>query len=189
MFLHSVVRFELSDFSKSWAFISSGRTASLGSRLCNRSRRCVAFRTFFWTDRGPSKKPGTGGRTLLGKQAWRPSHSQLNASPSSKPSAASSSLSSRLLTEEPSAGARRMKLMHFPTKSSTSIPVVESPRLSCVVRLADRSAVDTRSRESKVASEVCLTEVNSSFALWSVCIRPFEPGARYSARESKVASD
>jgi len=62
--------------------------------------------------------------------------------------------------------------------------VVESPRVSWVVLLADRSAVDTRRRESKVASEVCLTDAKSSLALVSVLIRPFDPGARYSARES-----
>ncbi len=65
-----------------------------------------------------------------------------------------------------------------------SIPVVESPRFSWVVLFAERSAVDTRSRESKVASEVCLTFAKMSFAFSKVSIRPLEPGARYSLRES-----
>lgn len=192
MFLHSVVRFEFSTLSRSLALSSSGCTASLGFRFWSLSRCWVCLRNLFCTDKGPRRKPGTGGRTLLGKHAWRPSQSQLNASPSSAPPSASlrsSSLSSlrralRDVAGSPLLGARRIKVMHFPTKSSTSIPCVASPRFSWVVLLAERSAVETRSRESRVASDVCLTDVNISFALLSVLINPSEPDARYSARES-----
>lgn len=54
-----------------------------------------------------------------------------------------------------------------------------------MVRLAERSAVETRRRESKVASDVCLTESKILLAFSSVLIRPFEPAERYSARESE----
>lgn len=61
----------------------------------------------------------------------------------------------------------------------------ESPRFSCEVLLAERSAADTSSRESRVASEVCFTEANISFAFSRVLKRPSDPDARYSARESR----
>ena len=54
-----------------------------------------------------------------------------------------------------------------------------------MVFFADRSAVDTRSRESKVASDVCFTDENSSFAFSMVANSPFELGAKNSARESR----
>ena len=44
--------------------------------------------------------------------------------------------------------------------------------------------METSSRESRVASEVCLTEVKSSLALVKVLMRPLDPEARYSERES-----
>ena len=69
MFLQIVVRFAFSTFSMSCNLSSSGRTASAGSRRCRRSLRWVCFLIFFWTERGPRRKPGTGGRTLKGKQA------------------------------------------------------------------------------------------------------------------------
>ena len=65
------------------------------------------------------------------------------------------------------------------------MPVVESPRLRCVVLFADSSAVDTRSRESRVASDVCFTNENRVLAFSMVLNNPVEPGAKYSARESK----
>lgn len=65
------------------------------------------------------------------------------------------------------------------------MPVLESPRFSCVVLFAERSAVDTRSRESKVASDVCFTDENSVFAFSMVVNNPFEVGAKNSARESR----
>ena len=65
------------------------------------------------------------------------------------------------------------------------MPVLESPRFSCVVLFAERSAVDTRSRESKVASDVCFTDENSAFAFSMVVYNPFELGAKNSARESR----
>ena len=53
-----------------------------------------------------------------------------------------------------------------------------------MVLFAERSAVDTRSRESKVASDVCFTDENSAFAFSMVVYNPFELGAKNSARES-----
>ena len=81
-----------------------------------------------------------------------------------------------------------MKVMHLLTKSSMSMPVALSPRFNWVVRFMDKSAVDTRRRESKVASEVCLTVLYNSLERLRVLMRPSELGARNSARESVIPS-
>ena len=79
-----------------------------------------------------------------------------------------------------------MNVLHFDTNSVMSMPGAVSPKLNCAVLLRERSAVDTRSRESSVASEVCFTVSKRSFAFSSVSFRPVEAAERYSARESTL---
>lgn len=52
--------------------------------------------------------------------------------------------------------------------------------------LVERSAAETSSRESNVASDVCFTDAKISLAFWSVLNIPSDPGAKYSALESKL---
>ena len=83
-----------------------------------------------------------------------------------------------------SLGPLRMNAIHFPTNSSTSIPIEAPPSLFWMARRAVRSPAVTRRRESRVASEVCLTPAKSWFAFSKVALRPSDVDARYSLRES-----
>ena len=177
---------------------SSGRAASARSRRCERAPRCVTWRRRFCSDKGPSMKPGTGGRTLEGKLALTPNHPQFRASPSSISS--SDALSSETWTARRlrfadgwvevgmrcashSLGPRRMNETHFVTKSSTLIPT-EPASFVCTARRADRSPTWTRRRESRVASDVCLTFTKSLFARMMVSCKPSDSAVKYSLRQS-----
>lgn len=134
------------------------------------------------------------GRLLAGKQRVRPRWDQFRSvvSSTSESSASESAFAARRCRlrwveggcVEVVVGVVFMYDMHFVRKSSTSIPVEESPSVIVLIFLYAISPTLTSSLESMVAVEVCLTSFMISSASLIVFWIPRDPRWMNSPLES-----